>query len=69
MVRTLDRSGYTVDTRVSLLEHDADESERATEKLGDRLDGIQRVLVAILISTATASVLLAINVIVQVNGK
>lgn len=56
--RTAQRTAYGEAARISLLEHDADEFESA-------LATIKTLLVGILVSTTTAAILLALNLIVQ----
>lgn len=58
MVRGVSRGGYTAETRLSLLEHDADVFEAS-------IATIRNLLVGILISTTTASMLLAVNLLVS----
>lgn len=43
--------------------------EDGIDHLTERLDGMQRLLIGILISTTTATVFLAINIVVQTAGK
>ena len=51
------RASYPLDTRMSLIEHDLDEFESA-------LTTIKTLLIGILVSTTTAAILLAINLVV-----
>lgn len=69
MNRTQTRSAFDIPVRLVLIESDMDAVEG---DLKDGLDGLRaeiknlsRVLIGILISLATASVLLAINVVIQ----
>ena len=62
--RTAQRHGMTQPTRLSLVESDLDQFEEGMTKLEERLASMQKVLVGILISVTTASILLAVNVIV-----
>ena len=66
MGRTADRRDFDMPTRTTLLEHDADVVDETILAVSGRLDGMQRVLVGILVATATASILLAINIVVNV---
>lgn len=52
-------------TRVSLLEGDADATERKLAAIGERLDKILWAMVGLVISVATACVLLALNLVVN----
>ena len=66
MSRSHDRSGFEHPVRVQLLEHDVDELESTLEerldKLEDRIAGLTKTGVAILVSLATTGMLLAVNV-------
>ena len=68
MARSDDRRDFTVDTKIRLLERDADMQEDATHHTNERLDGMQRVMIGILAATASSAVLLAINIAVQAAG-
>jgi hypothetical protein len=73
MTRRADRVTYDQPTRIGLLESDADAFADSMVRLETMLDakveelrktvaGVQKVLIGILISLATASILLAINI-------
>ena len=65
----MERREYEVPVRLSLLEHDQDTLESALKELRNELKAMRTVMVGILISIATASVLLAINIVVQAAGR
>ena len=56
------RANYTELTRLSLLEDDADRTDDTFTELRDELKGMTRVLTGILVSIATAAILLAVNI-------
>lgn len=72
--RTQERQGFSDTQRIILLEQDADridrhldqirdQIEQATKKMGDEVKALRGVLTGILVSLATASVLLAVNLV------
>lgn len=63
MSRATDRQAFDELVRVSLLETDMDDIDAEFAKLSDAIDGMRKVLVSILVSTATAAVLLAVNLV------
>lgn len=62
--RTQKRAAWGADIRIAALEDDADTNDDRYDAIEKKLDGLNRVLVGILITLATASILLAINVVV-----
>lgn len=66
MSRTSERGSFQPDVRVQLLEHDADEFDGALEGLRLELKGMRGLLTGILVSVATAAILLAVNIGVSV---
>ncbi len=68
MTRVTERKTFDSDTRITLVEGDLDRNDDEKAMLAAKIDTLNRILVGILISVATASVLLAINVIVQRTG-
>lgn len=64
MARTSDRQGLDHDFRFILAEGDLDRFEEAIGELSDRLSRVLWALLGILVSTTTASVLLALNLAV-----
>ena len=62
MSRTGDRLTYGPEVRISLLETDMDDVDKAMDRLATELKSTRTVLIGILISLATASLLLAVNV-------
>lgn len=74
MSRANERSALEQDMRIVLLEQDADAFDKAfmgvreeLKLLGDKLSGLSKILVGMLISITTTSILLAINLIVSNN--
>ena len=65
MSRPQERAGFDPAIRVQLLELDVDNLEAALEAIRQELRGIRNVLVGMLVSLATASILLAISLVVQ----
>ena len=63
--RSARRNLYDDHTRITLLEDDADDTDSAIDHLRDEMKAQTRVLMGILVSVATAAVLLAINIVVQ----
>jgi hypothetical protein len=68
MTRVNDRQGFDASTRLTLVETDMDKNDQGMEGIKNEIKALRSVLVGILISAATASVLLAINVVVQNTG-
>jgi cell division protein FtsX len=68
MNRTAGRSDFDMPVRMRLVEGDLDTLEEGQEKLVAALDGIRKVLIGVLVSVTTASVLLAVNVLVLRGG-
>lgn len=64
MSRQQERVAFDTATRIALLEHDIDQFEDSMDHLRDELKAMNRILTGILISIATAAVLLAINIAV-----
>lgn len=64
MSRLEERKGFDEPVRITLLESDADKAEEGLEAFRLELRGIRNVLVGLLLSIATAAVLLAINLAV-----
>jgi hypothetical protein len=64
--RSQARAGFDAATRQSLVEADIDGLEQCIRDLTASQHRIQQILVGVLISVATGSVLLAINLVVQV---
>ena len=64
MSRVEERKDFDEQVRVTLLESDADKAEKGLEAFRLELRGIRNVLVGLLLSIATAAVLLAINIMV-----
>lgn len=62
MGRRDDRREYALETRTGLLESDLDHHDREHQGIRDELKGMRTVLIGILGSTATASILLAVNI-------
>lgn len=63
--RVHDRQTFDEKTRLTLIETDLDQNDDEKEGIRQELKAMRNVLIGILGSLATASVLLAINVIVQ----
>lgn len=68
MSRITERQAFDSATRMTLVEGDLDKNDELHEHLVAKIDTLNRILVGILISIATAAVLLAINVVVQRAG-
>ena len=64
MARTPDRKGLDYDFRFMLTEGDLDRFEETIKDLTERMSRILWALLGILVSTTTASVLLALNLAV-----
>ena len=67
--RKEERKEYTVATRTGLLETDLDTHDREHVDLKSEMKAMRGVLVGILAATATASILPAINIIVQLSSS
>ena len=65
MTRVVDRVGQTIETRLWLVEGDLDRNDTALEEIRDELRGMTRVMTGLLVSVATAAILLAINIAIQ----
>ena len=65
MSRSSERQPLAVDTRLLLAEHDLDDHELELKNLDDRLGKMLGILVGILVSTTTAAILLALNLMVS----
>ena len=61
MGRTADRAMFSADQRVSLAEGDLDRFDARMDQFVAEIKALRQVLVGILVSLATASVLLAVN--------
>ncbi len=66
--RVTDRQNFDDKTRLTLVETDLDKNDQEKEGIRQELKALRNVLIGILISTATASVMLAINIVVQKAG-
>jgi hypothetical protein len=62
------RSRYDVDTRIGLLESDADAFELDLLRINQRLDKLLWAMIGMIISLTTGAVLLAINLVVARGG-
>ena len=69
MGRTEDRAGFSDDVRLRLVEHDLDRIDDRIDRLVAEIAGLRRVLTGILITLATGTVMLAVNVIVLRAGS
>lgn len=67
VTRASDRAGFAEDVRIRLLESDMDQKDDQYEELRNEIKGLQRVMVGMLISLATASILLALNIVLSGN--
>jgi hypothetical protein len=65
MSRSSERQPLAVDIRLLLAEHDLDDHELELKNLDDRLGKMLGILVGILVSTTTAAILLALNLMVS----
>jgi hypothetical protein len=68
MTRQTERAAFDVTTRLALLEHDADTHDEAMSHLREELRAMNRILTGILVSVATAALLLAINLAINSVG-
>ncbi len=67
--RTAQRTGFLELTRLQLLEEDADRTDETFATLRDEIKGMTRVLTGILVSIATAAILLAVNIAIGAIGQ
>jgi hypothetical protein len=65
MGRTADRAGYDHQVRLSLVEKDIDQVEEGMSGLRAEIAATRQVLIGILIAVTTASILLAVNLVVK----
>lgn len=65
MSRTTDRNTFTEKQRIQFLEKDADDFDRTIAAMNARLGKILAVCVSLLVSTSTAVLLLALNLVVK----
>lgn len=65
MSRQAERQALAVDTRLLLAERDLDDHEAELRTFDDRLGKMLGILIGILVSTTTAAVLLALNLLVS----
>jgi hypothetical protein len=63
--RAQQREGFTVDTRITLLEGDADSTDAKIDKLVSSVDTLRQIFTGILVSVVVASIMLAINLAVR----
>jgi len=63
--RTAERSTFPDPIRIQLLEQDADEADASWEALRVEIAALRQVLVGILVAVTTASILLAVNLVVR----
>lgn len=68
MNRVDERRDFESGTRLTLLESDMDRGDVSLEGIRDEIKALRLVLIGILVSAATASILLAINVVVGAVG-
>lgn len=59
------RRDFTNDVRQRMLEDDLDEKDRQLREFYQELKGVKQILIGILISTATASIIGAINLLIS----
>lgn len=64
--RTEARASFTDAQRIQLVEMDLDKGDERFNKIAAEVAGFRKILTGILISMATASVLLALNLAVQI---
>lgn len=64
--RQKSRELFDTPTRIALLEQDADHAEERDKVLNERFDKLETMIKGILVTLATASILLAINIAVQI---
>lgn len=68
MSRISERETFDEATRLRLMEGDLDRDDEEKDKLASKIDALNRIMIGILISVATAAILLAVNVLVQQAG-
>lgn len=79
VARTTSRQGFDPSTRIALLENDADDHEAFgislqssvkddIKAIREEVDGMKKILVGILVSVATACILLVVNIIAVSGG-
>ncbi len=68
MSRVTERKGFDEPTRITLLETDEDKNDEEKETIRQELRSMSRIMMGLLVSVATAAILLAINVIIQGGG-
>lgn len=59
---------FDTPTRIALLEQDADHAEQRDKQINERFDKLETMIKGILVTLATASLLLAVNIIVIRGG-
>jgi hypothetical protein len=69
MGRREQREGIDAHGRICLLEADADDNDKEIAGIRLEMKAMNKVLLGILASTATAAILLAVNILVQTAGK
>lgn len=69
MSRRDERRDYTAETRIGLLETDADVSEAHYADLKSELKAINKTLTGVFIALATSAVLMAVNILVGGIGQ
>jgi hypothetical protein len=62
------RAGLADGIRIKLLEDDADDAEAQSARIGEKVDAMKGILTGVLVTLATASVLLGINLAVGAFG-
>lgn len=55
------RGTFEADIRLRLLEDDADDGETRSRRIEEKVDGMKGILMGVLVTLATASVLLGVN--------
>ncbi len=67
--RSTARKNFSSETRVALLEDDADKFEDVVVKIQDSLDGVKSWLVKSVIGLATGSALVALDIVLRTVAK
>ena len=67
--RNQERKEFELPVQVSLLNTDMDDNDEEKESIRGELAGIRRILTGVLISTATAALLFAVNVVLKAVGE